>query len=223
MTDEQVFETLCQRIREDIPGFSVAYKNESWVSKLLGVLVYVFNPKYMTSITTTRYPKVYFPSRKYVEENYRKAWKILAHEYVHLFDRKRWGMKFNVRYFSPQIFSLLSLSAIATVWVGKWGLLGLIPLLCLAPWPSHGRMRIEMRGYAMSMALNQWRYGGVQADMITWVVGHFTGWAYYRMWPFKDDVLSRVINTLNKVVEDLPAPYENVHRLLKEAGMVRLR
>jgi hypothetical protein len=227
MDDKQIFDAMVELIKKRIPGFEIGYKDESFVSKLLGVLVWLFNRNYMKTYTTTRYPKVFFPSRQFVRNSYRGAWKILAHEYVHLWDRKQEGVWFNVRYASPQMWAVLSLAALITIWVGPWGLLGLIPLLCLLPLPSPGRRDIELRGYTMSMAVNHWRYGDVRDSTKDWMVKHFTGSGYYFMWPFKEDMRIKLYDAESKL-DSAPIPpwrrmetFKEVRALLVEAGYAK--
>jgi len=187
-------------VREHIPGFEVRYKNESWVSKIIAILIWVFNREYMKSYTTTRYPCVYFPSKKFVNDNPRLATKILLHEFVHLWDRKNQGVMFTLRYLSLQWMAIPNI-LFATIWVfvvqypewARWTFAGLgwgVGVLCLLPWPSKGRAKAEIRGYSMNMAVNYWRYGVVRQKTKDWIIEKFTGWEYYRMWPWESDVNS---------------------------------
>lgn len=192
MTDQQTYEALVALIEKRFPDFNIRYKDEEWTSKALGMLSYVFNPNYMTQFITTRYQDVFFPSRKFITDNYRQAWKILAHEYVHMVDRCEGGIGFNIRYASPQMWAILALSSLVAIWVGSWGLLGLTPLLCVLPLPAPGRRDAELRGYAMSMFVNHVRYGDVRDSTKDWMVDHFTGAAYYFMWPFRQNMHDRL-------------------------------
>jgi hypothetical protein len=210
MTDKETFDALINLISLKIPGFEIGYKDENLVSKILGVLVWPFNRQYMTQYATTRYPKVFFPSRKWVEANYRLAWKVLAHEFVHLWDRQQEGASFNVKYASPQMWAVTALIALIAIWVGPWGLLGLIPLLLLLPWPSPGRRDKELRGYTMSMALNHWRYGGeVRESTKNWIAKQFTGSFYYFMWPFHGSVYAMLDEASRDLDDDNILDWKN--------------
>lgn len=218
--DKAIFEELSQTIAKRIPGFEVGYKNENFVSKLLGALVWIFNQRYMSGYTTTRFPDVFFPTRKFVEGDWKRAWKILAHEYVHLFDRLTQGWWFNIRYALPQILAVLALAALVTIWVGPFGLLGLVPLLLLLPWPAPGRKNIELRGYMMSMAVNYWRYGSVKTATVEWIATQFTSSGYYFMWPFKQSILDSLWQAVDdiesgKVLND--PVFREVHDIIKGA------
>jgi hypothetical protein len=143
----------------------------------------------MTDYTTTRRRKVAFPSREFVQENPVRAAKILAHEYVHLIDWEDHPILMPLLYVAPQVLALTALSAILSVWFGKWFLLGLVGALFLLPWPALFRAHLEVRGYAMSMAFNIWRHGSLLPDTKEWIAEKFADWGYYRMWPNKKDVM----------------------------------
>ena len=225
MTDHaEMFDSLQVAIEKRIPGFQVCYKDENFVSKLLGVLVFIFNPKYMKTYTTTRYPKVYFPTRKFVTSDLKRAWKILAHEYVHLWDRYH-KPAFNFTYLLPQIGAFLALPAILAVWFSNWFLLFLVALILVLPWPASARRNAELRGYTMSMAINFWRYGTVSEDTKVWITENFTGWSYYKMWPFnmRKQIDAAVKDITNGAVFkwEHAEPYKEVHDLMQEKGLTR--
>lgn len=226
MDHKRMFEATVDAIKADIPGFSIGYKDENWISKLLGFLAKPFNPDYMTSFTTTRYPDVYFPSKSYVDEDWEKAraWKILAHEWVHLSDRKRRGVIFNLGYILPQVGASIAALALLAIWFSNWWLLALTGLVLLAPLPSPGRREAELRGYTMSMAVNFWRYASVSDDTKKWIAQQFTGPAYYFMWPFKANMAKR-IDAAVKALETgevfnwpNPEPFKRMKALIQEAS-----
>lgn len=219
-------------VRDHIPGFEIRYKDESWSSKVIAVLVWIFNRRYLTDYTTTRYPRVYFPSRAWVKKNPRVATKVLLHEFVHLWDRKQEGIWHVFGYGFPQILFLFffPIFIVALCIPGsafKWwvtGITGGLALLSLIPWPAFFRRRAELRGYAMNMAQAHWRYGDIIQGQKEWIAKHFTGPDYFYMWPFRQQVmlsLSRVEWGLNhkgalsrESVEGGVAPYVIVRQLL---------
>jgi hypothetical protein len=107
-------------VLEHIPGFSIRYKDESNLMKILGQLTRLFNPRFMSDFTTTWGSKVYFPNRAAYSTQSRESFITLAHEFVHLWDGKQHGLGFRASYSIPQIFALVLL---------------LIHVL-LSPWPS---------------------------------------------------------------------------------------
>jgi hypothetical protein len=158
MDYEKLYSELLVQVRQEIPGFSVDYKDTSrdWKLRAAALVVGIFNKKFMTNYTTTLFSKVYFPSQEFVEADYRRAFRILAHEYVHLHDNKMHGWWFTVSYLFPQFpLPLLALAAIGAIWNG-WFLFALVFLLTLLPWPAPGRTYWEMRGYMMTMAVTAW-------------------------------------------------------------------
>jgi hypothetical protein len=138
----------------------------------------------MVTVTTTLGKTVYFPSRTFVSvttgwTGYKIAWKTLAHELVHVDDASRLGPLFAFAYATPQIFALLA--TLAIFW-SKWHLLWLVALL---PIPSPLRAWLELRGYAMSMAVNFWRHGAITNETRYWIEGMFTSSIYYWMLPWR--------------------------------------
>ena len=180
---------------------SIKYKDKSLLMKFLNIFVWLFNKKFMTTYTTAVGNTIYFPSKEFVDEHESRAINILAHELVHIDDRKRINKKyfpgaFFLAYFFPQIlavFSLLSFLAFINI---NW-LFCLLFLLFLAPIPAPGRCWIEARGYAMTMYYTslEWFLYGRNYDHHSHAVmisSAFTGWGYYEMWPFENDVVKKL-------------------------------
>jgi len=110
----QQFQDFQEVIREDVPAFEVAYKTESLLMGILGFLLYPLNSEYMTGYVTTWGNTVYFPNRSYVFEDFTRAFRILAHEYVHLVDSKKHGFfGYKLTYVFPQVLVLLPLMVYA--------------------------------------------------------------------------------------------------------------
>jgi len=202
-SDEQLFVALQMMIKKRVPKFQVKYKDESKWQKFIGKLAF-FNRKYMTKYTTTSYPKVFFPSRKFVEDNKFKAFKVLAHEYLHLLDRKKRAVIFELFYAAPQWLMIFSLLAFLAFWFSNWWLMALTSLIALGPWPAFGRASLEMRGYGMNIAINIWRHGSIKDDTRQDLVEKFTNWDYYKMWPFEKAV-SEWISEYEQLVYNVDA------------------
>jgi hypothetical protein len=122
---------------------------------------------------------------------------------------------------------LLSVGTFAAHFAGVLALSSLLALLflgCAAPWPSRGRTAIELRGYAMTIAVEMWATGGIRQERLAEIERQFTGWAYYRMWPETGDVRERLLAIARQVDtgEILKGPgsepYQDVHRVLDAAG-----
>jgi len=182
-----------------VPGFEIRYKDESWFMKMLGWLAF-FNPDFMTRYTTTWGWCVYFPSRAAVEAEPEKYGKVLAHEYVHLLDKQKYGFRYILSYVSPQIWALGALGALGAFY-SSWFLLFLLFLLFLAPWP-------------MSLVINRWRYGRVHPDTLAWLVDVFCGWQYYKIcWTRK--AAEKVVDGIlldSEYITFKPCCYKNIQR-----------
>ena len=198
-------------IKADVPKFAIKRKSESLLMRLLSFVLF-FNKDFMTAYVTTIYPTIYVPDWWGFQKNReREEIEILAHEYVHLYDRKHMWWLFNILYLSPQIFSLLAFGAF-------WNLSYLWFLLCLLPWPSPGRAWLEFRGYRMSLAMFYWNilkedpenkekyYTFLEYYDITWIVQQFTGPAYYFMFPFKGYVERKFRRSLMAIRDNKLSP-----------------
>lgn len=187
---------LEEHIRGKIPGFEVVEKSESLWMKLLSKVLF-FTPDFMTRFTTTFYPKVYIPSRLHWEANNFFSIITLAHEYVHLADRKRLSFLFNFLYVSPQIFAVFALLCSINIWC-------LLFLLFLLPIPSVGRAWAEFRGYRMSMAVYYWLSG--ERYSTEFMVHQFISSNYYWMFPFRR-ILERAFDReFEKITKDDLSP-----------------
>jgi len=218
----ETFEDMTALVQKQIPQMEIRFKNESRLMKVLGVLLWVFNPKFMTDYVTTLYPHVYYPSREFLEKDPWVSTKILAHEFVHLWDRKRDGPWFSVSYLLPQLFTTIPVLALVVVaffsfpykmWVMVG--LGVLALACLAPWPSIGRTTIELRGYTVSLGVNYWRYGNLTQRNKDWIALQFTGWPYYKMWPFKKGMARKMDDIEQQLLKNhLDWPFSEIKRFV---------
>ena len=178
---------LATVVRPEIPSVKIKYKDESFFMKFLNIFVCLFNKTFMNGYITTIGNTVYFPSKKYVEDNEIQAVRILAHEFVHLTDRVRINGKYfngvyELCYLFPQCLALLSLFSFLA-FINIYFLFCLCFLVCLVPFPAPGREYLESRGYAMTMFMNfldrkQDYSSNYNAEVIAEL---FTGHAYYYM------------------------------------------
>lgn len=121
--DVVVLRRLEDLILKDVPGFRVAFKDQSRLMKVLGFLMYPFNPKFMDTFTTTLGNTVYFPTRAYYEDHVEHSFRTLAHEYVHLWDAKQ-SSWFNLSYAFPQVLAVLPFLGFGVLaWPHSWLLL----------------------------------------------------------------------------------------------------
>jgi len=157
-------------------GIKIRYKDESKLMWFLGK-VFFFNKKFMTRYVTTVGKIVYYPSRKWAE-NEGKAGMVLAHEMVHVEDNIKYSLPvMTVVYVFPQILAVLAIFAFWNIWF-------LFFLLALLPFPAPGRKWSEVNGYTMTMAVRHW-LGDPLEKVPEYIVRTFTGSGYYYMWPFE--------------------------------------
>ena len=212
MDDKEMYETL---VLEE--GVKIRFKDESPFMQLCGKLAF-FNPSFMTSITTTIGDTIYFPSHKWLEESYGRAWRVLCHELVHVVDYRKQGKAgwlFGGMYTMPQGLAALALLGLP---LQSWWFL--LFLLLLAPLPAPWRKAAEMRGYAMSMAVRYWTFGGgIPQDLKEHITLNFVGPKYYFMWPFRGAV-EREIGRWSKMIlceeiQDVDAIYDKVFTMIR--------
>lgn len=176
--------------------FAVRYKSKSLLMRLLAFIVYLFNREFMSRYITVIGKKVYYPSRVYVANNYERAWIALAHELVHMADSDRvFGFSFLYLFPASLVvpFEALCFASGWPFWAHIFSVLFLLPL------PAPFRAHFELRGYAMNMAIDYWRYGKVSQTMQSFVWSRFTGSGYYYMWPFKKRMGRRVSKSLQEI------------------------
>lgn len=173
-------------------------------SKLMNVLYAVtlmrfWNPRFMTSYTTTIGRTMYIPKDPlaFGSEGIHDL-ALLNHELQHIKDSMAHGrFWWSVFYLSPQIFSLGALGAF-------WFRPALCCLVFLLPWPSPFRVWAESRGYAISLAT--YTRAGFEVGALQYE-GHrskFTGWAYYRMaWRWAP-VRARLEKLTSQLIETRP-------------------
>lgn len=204
------------------PGFEVTFKDESWLMKLIGMILF-FNPRFMTSFITTIGKTIYFPSKAHLEEVPESSnVGVLCHEYMHIRDYDRWSIWFFLAYMFP--LTLLPL-AIAMLFV-YWPVALVLIALCLAPLPSPGRMYFELRGYIMSLytydilakevGISEQGRTEDMLQMVDFFNTQFTGLSYYLMWPFgvKKQLNDAVKLILSDMLEETDGIYGEVAEVL---------
>ncbi len=186
----------------------IRYKDQSSFMRFLGIVLYPMNRHFMTHYTSTIGNTVYFPSEKYVQEDEVNALRVLAHELVHVLDSQDKGkIWFSLGYLFPQILGVVGLAGFVEPWAFLF-------FLALLPWPAPFRFHWEARAYTISWLSRYPRPAPVEVYF-----RYFTGWDYYRMYPFpmsiqdkmhfwqvqvegkEDVILSRVLQAYRKVRE----------------------
>lgn len=105
---------LEDHLREQVSDLKVAFKDQSWYHKFIGAMVYPFNPRYLTSYTTTIGSTVYFATQEAYEANPESSMITLSHEFVHICDSKK-NPFFKLAYMFPQVLALAPIIAFSLV------------------------------------------------------------------------------------------------------------
>ncbi|MEZ4775348.1 MAG: hypothetical protein R3D00_19345 [Bacteroidia bacterium] len=183
------FEKFAEELKQIAP-FNIRYKDESWEMQVLNLFAMPFCPEFLSRFTTVVGNNIYFPNRSFIRMNPDAAMRTLAHEAVHILDMDRWTPGFFAgAYLFPQI---LALGVFLFPFLGIWALLFLLFLL---PIPAPFRTYFEVRGYAMdvlTVAPHQ------RKAVLDQAVAQFTGWNYYKMFPFESSVRAQITEWVNK-------------------------
>jgi hypothetical protein len=179
--DLQVLRDFEQEVGKLVPGFRVAFKDESKTQKLIGLIAKPFNPEYMTRYTSTFYPVVWFPTRAYYEGQPRSSLTVLAHELVHLIDTQRHPFWFRVSYLFPQVLSLAAFATyVALCGWRAWPLLVLLVGLLLGALLA----RVSMGAFVAMLILALGSAATCAVLFGGWAsVPFFVGLALFAPWP----------------------------------------
>lgn len=198
-------------------GVRIRNKETSWLMKVFAIVLF-FNKNFMTTYTTSVFSTVYFPQSLLDDDE--MFCHIMPHELVHAADMKKnphWG----VLYLFPQLLALGSLFMFLAV-VSSWHFLWAISLIFLLPLPSYWRKKVEMRGFAMSLATQEWSRGdgGARSIVPAYMISCFIGPDYYFMWPFPVKVLSELQDWLKCIQEGKLSEYipiaKQIEQIFKE-------
>ncbi|SFF07778.1 hypothetical protein [Thermoflexibacter ruber] len=172
MSDLEYFIGLLQK---EVP-VRIKYKDESWEMRLLYFFIKWFNPHFMTDFTTVIGYTVYFTNRKFIEQCPKQAMQILAHEAVHLLDTKRFSFPiFALAYLFPQVLIVFALLFPINAFY-------IFFLFFALPLPAPFRAYFEARAYSLDIILGK--------RSIESVIKYFISWDYYKMFPFKEKIVS---------------------------------
>lgn len=116
-------------LRKDVPSLKVRFKDASLLMRVLSLLLYPFNPNFLTDYATTLGHTIYFPSKAKYEESLVNSMAVLSHEYVHMWDSRKHPVWYKVSYVFPQILALIPLGVFVTLtaacpWILLWIVFG---------------------------------------------------------------------------------------------------
>lgn len=116
---KELFDRVSESILIDHPSLKIRYKDESFLMKLLSLLIYPFNQRFSDGYVTTLGSTVYFPSRLDVSRDWKNAAEVLAHEGVHVYDNEKHPLGFKLTYALNQfaIIPMIILFAIIGSWI----------------------------------------------------------------------------------------------------------
>jgi hypothetical protein len=193
------FQDLVTAAQKYFPDLDIKYKDQSWLMKFLGKLLF-FNKSFMTSYTTTIGSDVYFPSASFVKVRPVSAAIVLLHELIHVHDAHKYSkLVFYFLYLFPQILSILCLP----LFLLSWKIALPLVILFALPIPAYFRMQFEKRAYLTSLyaiygLANRLSFKPLLASQEQAFVKQFKDASYYFMWPFSglqqefDDAVNKI-------------------------------
>jgi len=133
-------ETLSQfqtTLRQEAPNLKIAFKDQSRIQKLLGALLYPFNPTYLTEYVSTFGSTIYFTTPEFYAKAPNGNFTTIAHEFVHIYDSQRDPL-FRLKYLFPQILVVVPLAVYGWLagrhaWILAFSLVGYVVGALLAP------------------------------------------------------------------------------------------
>lgn len=181
-------------------SFTIKYKNESFLMKLLNLILF-FNKGFMTNFTTTIGNTIYFSSKEFIEQDQELAMSIVSHELIHIKQSKSYGsLRYSILYLFPQILALLSI--LSVVWFPF-----IFCLIFLLPIPAYFRMKFEFEGYIATLLMLKLilkERGCSQEEIQTKLEEqgkvlnkYFKDSGYYYMWPFGVDFTKEIQNIMS--------------------------
>tara|TARA_B100000212_G_C27339477_1_gene518469 strand:- start:358 stop:1065 length:708 start_codon:yes stop_codon:yes gene_type:complete len=202
---EKQYHAVADYAEQDM-GSEILFKSDSAFMRFLSkVIFWMPTEQFMDGYTTTIGKTIYLSDRyaKRAEPSTAEIGTI-AHELVHVEQFDRLGLfGMSLAYLFPQWLAALSLLSILAVF-NLWFLLCLGFLVFAAPIPAPWRMIYEVEAYATGYATWHWVEGNEcpaltpeQVDqLLSGYVMQFTGWSYYKMWPWKKDIQERLSEKL---------------------------
>lgn len=217
-------ERFVDHIQEVTPGLRIVKKEDSRLMRFLAIILF-FNKGFMTEYTTTIGKTIYMPSQT-LSSSGTAIIVTLAHEAQHIWDFYRFRfmpIPWAILYLFPQILAPLALLSFLAVEYSNWWLVSLSFLIFLAPLPAPFRMIIERRGYLVSLACCHWMWNNADSTTIENVVNQFTGWEYYKMWPFYGSLTRWFKDELYFIKEgSFPSPvYRSALKFLRKEKLVQ--
>lgn len=205
--------------------FTIAFKNESLLMRIIGKILF-FNKDFMTNFITTIGTTIYFPNSELLEKgNEYNNIAVLAHEYVHVSDSKKYGqMIFSFFYLFPLSIALFMLLLLPISYILSIALF----ILFLLPLPAYWRKHFELRAYKMSLFVyNELAKKNKVSEINRYKMliaaskefnKHFTGSTYYFMWPFgvKKELLKSINNIIVGDILSEDRLYSEVSEVLNE-------
>ena len=155
-------------------------------------LMPLWQKQFMESYNTTIGYSVYVSEWTIVNKQWDSLYKTMRHEFIHMLQKNKYKILFDLTYLFPQILAVGSLLAFLAIWFSNWWLMSLLCLLFLGPLPAPWRTKWEIEGYTASMLTQFEMTGEIPKSRIDNIIGHFTSMDYFMMCPFRSWITRKI-------------------------------
>lgn len=170
-----------------------------WALYVIGFM-WIWMPGFFKSFNTTIGKRVYIRENAVLLQNWIEIYKVMRHEFIHILQRKKYWILYDISYLLPQLFSILSLFSLLSIWLGSLWLYSLVWVAFLLPLPSYGRATFEFEAYTQTMLVFFEMTGKIPKHVIGNIASMFTGPSYYFMWPFRHIVISKLDDIADDII-----------------------
>jgi hypothetical protein len=162
-----------------------------WALYICGFMWIWMNDFFNNSHTTIG-KRVYI-TRTAIEKGWWESiYRVMRHEFVHILQRLKYGLLYDISYLFPQILASGALLALLAIWFSNSWLWALCALGFGAPWPAPWRKKWELEGYTQSMLTRFELYNDISDNYVKNIALNFVTSFYYFMWPFEGYVIKKL-------------------------------
>lgn len=214
-----------ETIRRFVPQFRIVAKRDSRLHRAIGwLLSRLGNKEYLNTYWTTLGFTAAWPEVLDERGFDSKAWMTVLHEGLHALQAKRLTrLGMSALYLLPQLLIIAApiCAVMAAITANLTWLWGLLALVAAAPLPALARAAMERAAYKVTLAAEWWsgRLPDVAIEnRVSWLTGVFAGDAYYKMWPFANQVRNWFLSDIHDLRYDevVMTPYLAAVRALAE-------
>lgn len=208
--DQQLDDFMMKVVWNTAPKVKLYDKRSSvlmWTLYIAGFM-WIWMRDFFNNSNTTIGKRVYIV-RKVIENKWWiVVYRTMRHEFVHILQRSKYWLLYDIAYLIPQLLAAGALLAILAIWFSNAWLWALCCLVFGAPLPAYWRHKFELEGYTQSMLVRYELVGHITDDYVERIVKKFTTPFYYFMWPFRGYIEKKVKSIRDDIIAGkIKGPY----------------